>query len=178
MAQVIVGVDPGTRIAGYAFLRAKVLAPRNPRDFEVLDAGVLRADVDMPSTQRIALLHEALYGLMAQHQPKACILEKAFFGENASSALKLGEARGAFIAAAGRVGADVHELTPGEVKKMITGNGRAEKEAVALALKALTGFDRGRLPHDVTDALALALTFGLSLSARFTVRPTQENPLR
>lgn len=167
--RVVLGIDPGSRCAGYAFIRARGASTMQPRDFEILDAGLLRAHVDLPAWQRIGLLHEAIYDLMQKHRPEVCVLEKAFCDKNVASALRLGEVRGAFIAAAGRAMVGVEEITPSEVKKTITGNGRADKESVSLTLKALIGFDRGRLPHDVTDALAISLCYGLRLANRWQV---------
>jgi crossover junction endodeoxyribonuclease RuvC len=164
----VLGLDPGSRTAGYAFIRARVSEPRLPRDFAVLDAGVLRADADLPISTRIALMHDAIHGLMDQHRPAVLVLEKAFVDKNVSTALKLGEVRGAFIAAAGRLGIRVEEITPAEVKKTIAGTGAAAKEQVSLALRALMGFDRGASPHDVTDALAISLCYGLKLATKWT----------
>jgi len=160
---IILGIDPGSRITGYAFIQGKKSTPVLPRDFEIVDAGVLRIDSDIPYLERIGMLHEAVHQLMVQHQPQVCVLEKAFHDRNASTSIKLGELRGCYIAACSRLAIDVKEITPAEVKKTLTGNGRSEKEGVALAIKTLMGFDRGGLPHDVTDALAIALCFGLQL---------------
>lgn len=134
-----------------------------PRDFEIVEAGVLRADPNLAHGERIGLLHVALHELMERLTPDACVMEKAFCDKNVSTALKLGEVRGAFIAAGARLGLPTFEITPAEVKKTITGNGRSEKELVSLSLKALMGFDRGTLPHDVTDAVAIALCLALRL---------------
>lgn len=165
----ILGLDPGSRVAGFAFVRSKTGRASSPRDFEVLDAGALKAPLDLPHAERIGLLHEALHELLIKYQPKVCVVERVFVDKNPNSAIKLGEVRGAFIAACGRAGVEVDEITPAEVKKTITGNGRADKEMVSLALEALMGFERGRLPHDVTDALAISLCFGLSLARKWAV---------
>jgi crossover junction endodeoxyribonuclease RuvC len=167
--RTILGVDPGSRVAGYAFIRARTARPVTPRDFEIVDAGVLRAQPTLPYCERIALLHDALFDLMQGHAPEVCVLERAFADKNVSSALRLGEVRGAFIAAAGRSGVRIEEITPAEVKKTITGNGRADKDAVSATIAALTGFDRGGLPHDVTDALAISLCYGLRLTAKWSL---------
>jgi crossover junction endodeoxyribonuclease RuvC len=148
--------------------------PRLPRDFHVVDAGVLRADPNRSHAERIGDLHEALHELIAHHAPDFCVLEKAFADKNIATAIKLGEVRGAFIAACARSNVRTLEITPAEVKKTITGNGRAEKELVALALHSLMGFDRGGLPHDVTDALAIGLCFGLRLAERWAGDPKEE----
>lgn len=170
--RIILGIDPGSRIAGYAFIKTKNARAMLPSDFLILEAGVLRTDTKLGHDVRIGLLHGALHGLIERHSPHVCVLEKAFYDKNVSTAIKLGEVRGAFIAACGRSQVKTEEITPAEVKKTITGNGRAEKEQVALALKTLMGFDRGDLPHDVTDALAIALCFGMGIARRFAP-PTQ-----
>jgi crossover junction endodeoxyribonuclease RuvC len=167
--RMILGVDPGSRVAGYAFIRPRKARPVTPRDFEVVDAGVLRAQATLAYCERIALLHDALFELMREHEPEVCVLERAFADKNISSALRLGEVRGAFIAAAGRNGVRIEEITPAEVKKTITGNGRADKDMESATIAALTGFDRGGLPHDVTDALAISLCYGLRLTQRWSL---------
>lgn len=160
---IILGIDPGSLVTGYAFLQGKKNVPVLPTDFIVLDAGVLRISADIPHIERIGMLHEAVYELMTQHRPGVCVLEKAFHDKNASTAIKLGELRGCYVAASHRLGIEVKEITPAEVKKTVTGNGRSEKELVAAAVKTLLKFDRGTLPHDVTDAVAIALCYGLQL---------------
>src|SRR5690606_4226354 len=137
----------------------------SPTDFVVIDAGVLRADQRLDLAQRIGVLHDALFGLMQRNGPVVMVLEKAFYDKNVATAIKLGEVRGSFIAAAGRFGARVDEIAPARVKRLIAGNGQASKEQVGLAVQALVGFDRGLLPHDVTDALAIALSYALTLPA-------------
>lgn len=166
--RMILGIDPGSRLTGFALIQSRCARPMLPRDFVVVQAGVLRADGDLPHRERLGLLHTALYELAVDLKPDVCVLEKAFFGENASSALKLGELRGAYIAACARCVVPVEEITPAEVKKSITGHGRADKVMIEMALKTLLGFDRGGLPHDVTDALAISLCFGLQLTRKWT----------
>ena len=164
---IIAGIDPGSRVAGYAIIRSRIAAPRIPLDYEVLDAGILRTTGGLPMVERISLLHEAVHEVLASYQVGVCVLEKAFFDKNVSTALRLGEVRGAFIAAAGRCQVSVREITPAEVKKTIVGNGRATKEQVSLSLKTLMGFDRGSLPHDASDAVAIALSYGLRLTSKW-----------
>lgn len=161
---VIIGIDPGSRVVGFAILRAKVAKPRMPRDFVVVDAGVIKTNVDLSMPERLGHIHDAVHGLTAELSPTHCAIEKAFYGVNASSALKLGEARGAIVAAVRRHGLAVFEITPAEVKRTIACAGAASKEDVCRAVTALLGFDRGKLPFDATDAVAIALACGLNLN--------------
>lgn len=165
--RLILGLDPGSLRTGYAFIASAQDRPRSPRDFSIIDAGILRISANLQYQERIAKLHEAVHALILQHRPTVCVIEKAFCDKNVNSALKLGELRGAYICAAARAAVRVEEITPAEVKKTIAGNGRADKEQVSRAVRALTGFERGDLPHDVTDALAISLSYGLSLTHRF-----------
>ncbi len=160
----IMGVDPGTLNAGFAVIEARIAKPMNPRDFRILDVGVLRAKKSLSSWDRIGLMHQSMYELMAQSRPQVCVLENVYFGKNVRSALVLGQVRGAFISAACRCDAAIAEIAPTTVKKTVSGKGHAAKEEVNLALQALLGFDKGALPYDASDALAIALAFALSLA--------------
>ena len=161
---VIIGIDPGSRVVGFAILRSKIARPRMPRDFEVADAGVIKTNVDLSIPERLGHIHDAVHSLTGELSPTHCAIEKAFYGVNASSALKLGEARGAIVSAVRRHGLSVFEITPAEVKRTIACTGAASKEDVCRAVTALLGFDRGKLPFDATDAVAIALACGLNLN--------------
>lgn len=168
----IIGIDPGTLVAGYAVIEGPARLRFQPRDFEILDAGALKSRSSLPVTERLGYLHESFHDLASRWQPGFCAIERAFVGNSAGSALRLGEARGAITSAVRRLRIPVHELTPGTVKKTIAGNGRADKEQISRALALLIGFHQGDLPFDVSDALAIALCFGLSYSAPRT--PTRQ----
>ncbi len=162
----ILGIDPGSRLVGFGLLASSRRDPLGPRDFRVIDAGVLRAPLSESIHVRLGLLHDTLFELLETLRPDVCVIERSFHGVNASTAIKLGEARGALLAAVSRHKIPVTEITPAEVKRTVAGGGAADKERVALAVSSLLGFQRGALPHDATDALAIALTHGLSIRAR------------
>jgi crossover junction endodeoxyribonuclease RuvC len=149
-------------VVGFAYLQAKTERPFHAKDYRVIEAGVLRADLKQVHLTRVADLYEALFGLMSERRPNVMVMERAFHGVNASTSIKLGEARGAFIAAARRCEVGVEEITPAQVKKIVAGQGRAEKTEVSLVIQQALGFDRGTLPLDATDAIAIALAFALS----------------
>ena len=157
----IMGIDPGTLIAGFAVVEARIPAPMNPRDFKILEVGVLKIKKSLTSWDRIGMMHQSMYELIAEFKPKICVLENVYFGKNVRSALTLGQVRGAFISAACRCEANIAEIASTSVKKIISGNGHSGKEEIYLALQALLGFDKGKLPYDASDALAIALSFSL-----------------
>lgn len=149
-----------------------------PRDFEVLDAGVIKANTDLTVPERLGLIHDAVHALAGELSPTLCAIEKAFHGVNAASAIKLGEARGAIVAAVRRHGLQIFEITPAEVKRTIACAGAASKEDVCRAVTALLGFERGKLPFDATDAVAIALACGLNLSFAKTYANPNTNTSR
>lgn len=167
----ILGIDPGTRLVGFALLEAKKDRPMSPRDWLVVDAGVLRASPTFSVTERLSLIHESIFELMTELKPNQVAIERAFHGKNAASSIKLGEARGVLIAAARRYAVPIVEFSPAQIKKTVAGSGAATKEHIASALQSLLGFSRGGLPLDTTDAVAIALTCSLNLLNHGAVVP-------
>jgi len=159
----LLGIDPGSRVVGFALIGATKPKPRSPRDWAVLDIGVIRATAGLSMPARLGEIHTAVFDLLVEMDPQYVAIERAFHGVNAATAIKLGEARGAILSAFARRNLPIHEITPAEVKRVIAGNGAASKEQVYRALQAIMGFDRGRLPLDASDALAIACASSLTL---------------
>lgn len=155
----ILGIDPGSQVCGYAFISTSTPHIINKRTVVFEDIGVLKADKSLSFIERLSLMHETMYELVKTYKPDLCVIEDAFCGQNVKSALKLGQSRGSLMAAVSRCGVRLEEVTPTFVKKNIVGHGMADKEQVSQALKVLVGFDRRNLPHDASDALAIALSF-------------------
>ena len=163
----IIGIDPGSQITGFCVLAIPRKRAYSPRDFQILDAGVIKPKPSLTHGERAGQLHNSVYTIVEHHSPNICVIERAFTGINPLSALRLGETRGAIISAARRLDVPIHEITPTQVKKMITGQGHASKDQIARAVETIAGFHRGHMPFDVTDAVAIALTYGL-------IKPSQD----
>ncbi len=84
-------------------------------------------------------------------------VENIFFAKNVRSALKLGHARGIALLAASQASIPVVEYSPAEIKRSVVGYGRAEKQQVQAMMKMLLGLEAVPSPHDVADALAVAI---------------------
>lgn len=164
----IFAIDPGSQKVGFSLLEV----PRNKlilaKAYSVVEAGLIEAKAGTNIWERIGLIHEAAYGLICEFEPDICVLESAFMGRYAASALKLGQARGALMVAATRAKVNVGEISPAKVKELVTGNGQASKQDVSFAVKSWTGFDGTGQPFDVTDAIAVGLAFGISQAALLT----------
>ncbi|MFN7271949.1 MAG: crossover junction endodeoxyribonuclease RuvC, partial [Gammaproteobacteria bacterium] len=99
-------------------------------------------------------IHAELVDIIGLWRPTEAAVERVFVGRNVDSALKLGQARGAALAAIGVL--EVAEYAPRAVKLATTGFGGAEKLQVAHMMRALLKVE-GRLTADAADALAVAL---------------------
>lgn len=148
---VVLGVDPGTRVAGFG---AIVLAPDGPR---LVACGVIRTPAGAEIAVRLAHLASELRAILARVRPTVVVVEGAFAALNVRSALRIGEARGAVLATAAAAGARVMEISPASAKKALVGNGNASKEQVAAMVAVVLGVEEIDAPLDATDALALAL---------------------
>lgn len=158
---VILGIDPGTRVAGYGCLGSKKLRPQTIKDFEIIDAGVLKISDQKSPGRKMGLIHESFHQLMNEFNPTVCVVEKAFLGANVQSALRLGEVRGSIFAACHRQDVQIEEVAPTRAKKMVAGSGHASKEEISRSLATLIDYKEGLLPFDASDALALALSYAM-----------------
>lgn len=145
----ILGIDPGSRMTGYGVLES------DGRRSQHLVSGVIKTQSkDFP--QRLGEIFTGLSEVLVEFKPQQVAIEQVFVAKNASSALKLGQARGAAIAAAVTRDLPVFEYTPRAVKQALVGNGGAEKEQVQHMVRVLLAL-RGKLTLDQSDALAIAL---------------------
>jgi crossover junction endodeoxyribonuclease RuvC len=147
----IFGIDPGTERTGYGCVEAA--GGRHA----LVACGVISALPRDPFPERLARIHRELAALLARCRPDCVAVENLFHAANARSALKLGHARGVALLAAVEAGCPIAEYTPAEVKRAVVGYGRAEKHQVQQMVKLLLGLSRPPAPHDVADALAVAI---------------------
>jgi crossover junction endodeoxyribonuclease RuvC len=148
---IILGVDPGTLVTGYGLIeidRNKVTL----LDFNVI---VNRNERSMPI--RLREIYTKLCNVIAKYHPDEFAIETAFYGKNAQSALKIGQARGVSMLAAVNSEIPTAEYSPREVKKAVVGNGAASKEQVKFMVKSILRIRETTKLLDATDALAVAL---------------------
>lgn len=123
-----------------------------------MDCGVIRTSSANGSfSDRLAIIFNELSLVLARHQPDEAAAEQVFTAKNAASALKLGQARGAAVAACAGQGLRVFDYEPTLVKKSLTGAGRADKEQVRFMIGKLLGSPVQDFALDTTDALAVAI---------------------
>ena len=107
---------------------------------------------------RLSYVSGAVKEAIKKYAPEALAIETLFFSINKKTALGVAEARGAVLATAGDAGIRVMEYSPQEVKLAVTGNGRADKAAVARMLPRLVELPSKKRLDDELDAIAIGLT--------------------
>jgi len=118
--------------------------------------GVVRSDDSLRLSERLAQLHRGVAAILGEFAPAEAALEETFVNKNPSSTLKLGQARGAVMAALGLAGLMVAEYAPRLVKKSLVGTGAAAKDQVGMMVRHLLPGCRVA-QADAADALAVAI---------------------
>lgn len=151
--RVIIGIDPGTNVMGYAILGVYAGKPA------MIAMGVVELHKLGDPYIRLGRIYERTTSLIEQFCPDEMAIEAPFFGKNVQSMLKLGRAQGVAIAAAMARGIAVTEYEPRKIKQAITGNGAAAKEQVSEMLRRILNLKAEQMPPklDATDALGAAL---------------------
>ncbi len=147
----VLGIDPGSRHTGYGVVEAR------GSELRLVDCGTISPGDDLPLARRLALIHGGLCGVMSRNLPGAVSVENVYHAVNARSALVLGQARGAALVAAASSSVDVFEYAASEIKRAVSGSGRAGKEQVSRMVGMLLG--QMEVPGDehACDALAAAI---------------------
>ena len=152
MARVL-GIDPGTQVAGYGALDTK--SDGSPHSF--VECGVVRLKRDDPLEIRLLRLRESLLEIVGRLNPDAIAIESPFVGRNVKAAFSVGEARGVALVIAAERGIPVRQYAPAQVKSTVAGHGRATKQDVDRLLRLQVTMPEGKVPADATDALAVAM---------------------
>ena len=150
--RVVLGVDPGTAVTGYG-----VVARDRAGRVRLLECGVIRTSPRKSLPERIREVHDGIEEILDRHRPHAAAVEDVFQGKNVRSALSLGHARGAILLAITRGEIPLAEYTAPEIKKAVTGTGRATKEQVAFMVQQQLRLKEPPSPHDAADGVAAAL---------------------
>jgi crossover junction endodeoxyribonuclease RuvC len=146
----ILGIDPGTVRCGWAVI------DKAGNRLAHVESGVIQPPVKAPMAQRLMHIHRELSEVIGRNGPTECAIESVFYGLNAQTAIKLGQARGSAMVAAAGMGLDVFEYEASLVKQRATGRGNASKEQVR-SMVALMFRLSDDMILDRSDALAIAV---------------------
>jgi crossover junction endodeoxyribonuclease RuvC len=156
------GVDPGLNRTGYALLERTDRGPR------LTEAGVVRSSPRQSLAKRVLEIATGIREVVEQFHPQVMALEQIFsLGRNPKSALLMAHARGAILLVAAEHNVPVVHFTPTQVKRTLTGSGKASKEQIQFCVQNELGMQNILEPNDVADATAVAIC--LYHSIRFAV---------
>jgi crossover junction endodeoxyribonuclease RuvC len=148
----ILGIDPGLNTTGYGVIE---LAGRTVR---LVEAGVVRGKTKGSLAARVQEIHEGVADVLRALTPDAVALEKLYAHyDRPTTAILMGHARGVIVLAAAQAGVPVFDYAATQVKKTLTGAGRAPKSQMQDAIRRELRLAKNPEPPDVADALAIAL---------------------
>jgi crossover junction endodeoxyribonuclease RuvC len=164
--KIILGVDPSLRGTGFGIIQMGNQFP------ETLAHGTISCPKNWERSRCLAKISQTLREEVKKHCPTVCVIEGLFFAQNLQTALIMGEARGAAMAAIAESGIEIFEIAPRKVKQAIVGYGAAQKSAVAKMVQRLLNLPKPPAP-DAADALALALTHARE-NSRYNLSPPKK----
>lgn len=148
---IILGIDPGTRKMGYALISLE------KGKIALIEAGLIKIKAEELQFQ-IPQMVEAFEGIFKTHKIDEVAIEDIFYAHNPKTTIKLAQFRGAIMLMLLQQFGQFNEYTALQVKKALTGNGKATKEQVAYMAKMLLNIKKEIKPLDITDAIAVAIT--------------------
>ncbi len=149
---LVLGVDPGIAITGYALIKeekGKIILKESKK---------ITTNQKSSTPERLKKLYQEFTFHLKREKPEIAALESLFFNSNAKTAFLVGQARGVIQLALTQNNIPIFEYTPLQVKMAITGYGRAEKKQIQQMVKHILKLPQILSPDDVADAAAIALT--------------------
>ena len=167
----ILGIDPGSRATGYGLIE------KEGNRLIHIDNGVIRPPEKAELPERLQAIFSGINAIIDEYSPQNSAIEQVFMSQNAQSALKLGQARGAALLALANAGLEVGEYSPMQVKSAVVGYGRAAKSQVQQMVKALLNLPE-IAQEDASDALAVAICHAHSVNLKKQLATAGNRPNR
>ena len=148
----VMGIDPGLTRCGLSVVQAG-----RGRAVYPVAVGVVRTPPSAELSERLLRLSRAVSEWMDDYHPDVVAIERIFERGNVSTVMHTAHAVGVLVLAAAQRQIPVHMYTPSEVKKAVSGNGRADKKQMTVMITRILGLKQPPQPADAADALALAV---------------------
>lgn len=151
----ILGIDPGSRRTGYGVVDV------SGSKMTYVTSGIIRLP-ERGLPERLKIIFDGVSEIILQYRPQHMAVEEVFLARNPSSALKLGQARGAAIVAGVNADLPVGEYSARTVKQSVVGTGSADKTQVQMMVMQLLKLSESPA-EDAADALAVAICHAHSM---------------
>jgi len=149
----ILGIDPGYGTLGWAVIGS---------DFKILGYGTIQTDHRDRIDERLFKIKIQLLEIIETHKPDCAAIEKLFFSRNTTTALDVAKTMGVILLTFRENGIDFSEYAPVQVKRSVTGYGKAAKEQMQVMITKIFGIKETPKPDDAADAIAIAACCALS----------------
>ena len=159
----IIGIDPGYAIVGFGVIEYE------KSRFTTINYGAITTPAGIDFGRRLEIIYADTCQVLDSCKPESLAIEKLYFQNNQKTAIDVSEARGVILLAAAQRHIEVHEYTPLEVKKSITGYGKAVKKQVQEMTRRVLHLNEIPKPDDTADALAIAVCHAHTGSSMLSV---------
>jgi crossover junction endodeoxyribonuclease RuvC len=149
---IIVGIDPGIAIVGWAVLE------KEKSKINLIRCGAIETPKTESLEERLKMMYDGLDVVLQKFKPDCAAIEELFFSTNVKTAITVAQARGVLLLSLSQHTIPVISYGPNTVKKIITGDGGADKKMIQDMLPKLLHIDKAPKPDDIADAVAIALT--------------------
>ena len=124
LAMLVLGIDPGTATTGYGLLEYNGHG-LVPHEFDLIET-----NKNHTPEKRLGMIYDHTLEIISRFKPDIMAIEKVFFTINKKTAIRVSQAQGVLLLSASTMDLPVVEYAPGTIKKIVTGNGRADKKMV------------------------------------------------
>lgn len=151
--RIIMGIDPGLANTGWGIVH------QCGSLLECIAYGCISTSRSLDLSMRLLKIHDQIAAISDKYSPQCVGIETVWFGQNITAAFGTGQARGAALVACAKVGLEVGEFTPNQIKMSVVGQGHAEKEQVQYMVQKILKLDHVPKPDHSADALAAAICY-------------------
>jgi crossover junction endodeoxyribonuclease RuvC len=146
----VLGIDPSLQSTGFGVIEY------SDNSYSVLEYGVIKPSRQLLLLHKINMIRNRLEEIIRTHEPEEVAIENPFYAQNVKTAITLGQVRGAVLVAVASQNCPLQEYSALEIKKAVTGYGRADKDQVIAMIKILLDLQGEEIGSDAADALATA----------------------
>ncbi len=163
----VLGIDPSVQSTGFGIIEYA------DNRYSILEYGAIKPSRRLLFLNKINMIRNRLEEIIRTHEPEEVAIENPFYAQNVKTAITLGQVRGAVLVAVASQNCPLYEYSALEIKKAVTGYGRADKAQVKTMIKILLNMQEKDLGTDAADALATAFCHLNTRMFHMQINPTE-----